>query len=113
MPGAKTGLVDYIFKNNFEKAKKISSYDKHFVVATKSKLRDSFKQFVEHGPLALQKLLSVLKQSSPKEKLMKPFAPQTPKSKSNKFQMKNKLIALHSLYSNNSPSILSLIYTFT
>ena len=40
MPGAKMGLVDYISRNPFDRAKKISTYDKHFVVATISKIRD-------------------------------------------------------------------------
>ena len=41
MLGAKLGLVDYISRNPFAKAKKVSVYDEHFVVATISKSRDS------------------------------------------------------------------------
>ena len=37
--GAKTGLVDYISRNLFAEAKKISSYDEHVAVATTDKIR--------------------------------------------------------------------------
>ena len=37
MPGAKTGLLDYISINHFAKAKKHLSYNEHFVLATISK----------------------------------------------------------------------------
>ena len=40
------GLVDYISRNPFARAKKISTYDKHFVVATISKIRDSMKHLI-------------------------------------------------------------------
>ena len=43
MPGAKMGLVDYISRNPYARAKKISTYDEHFVVATISKILDSMK----------------------------------------------------------------------
>ena len=33
MPGEKMGLFKYISRNQFEKAKKIPTYDEHFVVA--------------------------------------------------------------------------------
>ena len=39
MPRAKMGLVDYIYRKPFAKAKKISSYDELFVVATISKIQ--------------------------------------------------------------------------
>ena len=62
----------------------ILSDDEHFVVATISTIRDNFKQLTEHRPLALQKLNSILKQSSSISKLIIPFAPQTPISKNRK-----------------------------
>ena len=34
MPGAKTGLVDYISRNPFANANKISAYDEYLVSAT-------------------------------------------------------------------------------
>ena len=46
MPGAKMVLVDYISTNAFAKAKKVSSYIEHFVLATIPKIRDSFKQLI-------------------------------------------------------------------
>ena len=46
MPGAKMGLVDYISRNPFARAKKISTYDEHFVVATISKILDSMKSLI-------------------------------------------------------------------
>ena len=40
------GLIDYLFRNPFAEAKKISTYDEHFVVATKSKIRDETSKLV-------------------------------------------------------------------
>ena len=37
------GLVDYISRTPFAKVEKFSTYDEHFVVATISIIRDSFK----------------------------------------------------------------------
>ena len=42
------GHADYISRNLFAKANKVSSYDEHFVVATISKIRDSFKHVIEN-----------------------------------------------------------------
>ena len=43
MPGTKTGLVDYISRNSIAKAKKVSMYNKHFLVATISKVDKFFE----------------------------------------------------------------------
>ena len=41
MPAAKMGLVDYISRNPIARAKTVSTFDEHFVVATISKIRNS------------------------------------------------------------------------
>ena len=76
MPGAKMGLVDYISRNPFARAKKISTYYEHFVVATISKIRNSMKSLIKNKQNALQKLNSILKLHSPSFPLKEPFAPQ-------------------------------------
>ena len=76
MPGAKMGLVDYISRNPFARAKKVSTYDEHFVVATISKIRNSMKSLIKNKQNALQKLNSILKLHSPSFPLKQPFAPQ-------------------------------------
>ena len=80
MPGAKMGLVDYISRNPFARAKKISTYDEHFVVATISKIRDSMKHLILNKQTATQKFKSILKSNLPLQKLKRPFAPQLPTS---------------------------------
>ena len=59
------GLVDYISQNPFARAKKISVYDEHVVVATISKIRHSFKHFIQPKSSVLQKLNNIIKQNSP------------------------------------------------
>ena len=56
MPGAKMGLVDYISRNQFARAKKINTYDEHFVVATISKIRDSMKHLITNKQNATKKI---------------------------------------------------------
>ena len=48
MPGAKTGLVDYISRNPFAKTKKVSTYDEKFLAATIFKIRDSVKHLIRN-----------------------------------------------------------------
>ena len=92
MPGAKNGLVGYISRNPFAKAKKISSYDEQLVVAKTSKIRDSFKHLSEHKPLKLRKLTGILTSNSLISKPIKPSETQTPIPELRKLQVKNKLI---------------------
>ena len=58
---AKMGLVDYISRNPFARAEKISTYDEHFVVATVSKIRDSMKSLIINKQKATKKFSSILK----------------------------------------------------
>ena len=74
MPGAKMGLVDYISRNPFARAKKISTYDEHFVVATISKIRDSMKHLIVNKHTATKKFKSILKLNLPSHKATTPFA---------------------------------------
>ena len=74
MPGAKMGLVDYISRNPFARAKKISTYDKHFVVATISKIRDSIKHLITNRQTATKKFRNILKSNLPSLKVTQPFA---------------------------------------
>ena len=55
------GLVDYISRNPFAQAKKVSIYDEHFVLATISKSRDSMKHIIQNKQKTLQKPNSILK----------------------------------------------------
>ena len=75
MPRAKICLVDYISRNPFARAKKISTYDEHFVVATIFKIRISMKNLIKNKQNALQKFSSILKLHSPSFPLKQPFAP--------------------------------------
>ena len=68
MPGAKMGLVDYISRNTFAKAKKISTYAEHFVVATISIFRNPMKHLNRSKQNTIQKLNSILKLHSPSSK---------------------------------------------
>ena len=61
MPGAKKGLVHYISRNPYARAKKISTYDEHFVLATISKIRDSMKYLITNKQNATTKFSSILK----------------------------------------------------
>ena len=74
MPGAKMGLVDYISRNPFARAKKISTYGEHFVVATISKIRNSMKHLIINKQTATKKFQSILKSDLPKLKVTRPFA---------------------------------------
>ena len=78
MPGAKMCLVDYISRNPFARAKKISTYDEHFVVATISKIRDSMKSLIINKQKATKKFSSILNSNLPSHKLKQPFAPRLP-----------------------------------
>ena len=80
MPGAKMGLVDFISRNPFARAKKISTYDEHFVVATISKIRDSMKHLIINKQTATKKFKSILKSNLPLQKVKRPFAPRLPTS---------------------------------
>ena len=74
MPSAKMGLVDYISRNPFARAKNISTYDEHFVVATISKIRDSRKHLIINRQTATQKFNNILKSNLPSPKVTRPFA---------------------------------------
>ena len=74
MPGAKMGLVEYISRNPFTRAKKISTYDEHFVVATISKIRDSMKHLIINRQTATRKFNNILKSNLPSPKVTRPFA---------------------------------------
>ena len=76
MPGAKMGLVDYISRNPFARAKKISTYDEHFVVATISKIRDSMKHLITNRQRATKKFRNILNSNLPSLKVTQPFVPQ-------------------------------------
>ena len=72
------GLVDNVSRNLFAKAKKGSAYDKHFVVATISKTRDSLKQLLQNKMQTVQKLKIIIKLNSPSNSANRLFAPQVP-----------------------------------
>ena len=74
MSGAKMGLVDYISRNPFARAKKISTYDEHFVLATISKIRDSMKHLIINRQTATKKFKNILKSNLPSLKVTRPFA---------------------------------------
>ena len=97
MPGAKTGLVDYISRNAYARAKKISTYDEHFVVATISKIRNSMKYLIINKQNAAKKFSSMLKSNWPSHKLKRPFAPQLPTLQTNNSHKRNKAFASQSL----------------
>ena len=97
MPGAKMGLVDYISRNPYARAKKISTYDEHFVVATISKIRDSMKYLITNKQNATKKFNSILKSNWPSHKLKWPFAPQLPTLPNTNSHIRNKAFASQSL----------------
>ena len=72
------GLVHYISRNPFARAKNISTYDKHFVVGTISKIRDSMKHLITNKQNAIKKFKGILKSHLPSHKLKRPLAPQLP-----------------------------------
>ena len=53
------GLVEYMSRNPFARAKKVSTYDEHFVVATTSKLRNSIKHLIKNKRNKKQKFNSI------------------------------------------------------
>ena len=97
MPGAKIGLVDYISRNPFARAKKISTYDEKFVVATISKIRDSMKHLITNKQNITKKINSILKSHLPSHNLKQPFAPQLPTLLNTNSHIRNKAFALQSL----------------
>ena len=97
MPGAKMGLVDYISRNPYARAKTISTYDEHFVVATISKIRDSMKYLITSKQNATKKFNSMLKSNGPSYKLKRPFAPQLPTLQSTNSHIRNKAFLSQSL----------------
>ena len=70
-------LADYISRNLFAKAKKISSFDKLFVVATISTIGDSFKHPIKQNLQTVQKLDNISKSHSPLQTSSRLTAPQT------------------------------------
>ena len=76
MLGVKLCLVDYISRNPFARAKTISTYDEHFVVATISKIRNSMKHLNKNKQNTLQKFNRILKLHSPSFHSKQSFAPQ-------------------------------------
>ena len=97
MPGAKMGLVDYISRNPYARAKKISTYDEHFVVATISKIRDSMKYLITSKQNATKKFNSILKSNWPSHKLKRPLAQQLPTLQNTKSHIRNRAFASQSL----------------
>ena len=76
-PGAKMGLVIYSSRNPFSKDTKFLSYGEHVVVATISKVLNSFKHLLKHKPQTLKKLDSILKSKSHLQQASRSIAPQT------------------------------------
>ena len=114
MPGAKMGLVDYISRNPYARAKKISTYDEHFAVATISKIRDSMKYLITNKQNATKKFNSILKSNWPSHKLKRPFAPQAPTLKNSNSHIHNKAFASQSLPSlPKTPFATQLTLTFS
>ena len=91
------GLVDYISRNPYARAKKISTYDEHSVVATISKIRDSMKHLITNKQNATKKFNSILKSNLPSHKLKRPFAPQPPTLLNTNSHIRNKAFASQSL----------------
>ena len=97
MPGAKMGLVHYISRNPFARAKKLSTCDERFFVATISKIRDSMKHLITNKQNAIKKFNSILKSHLPSHKSKRPFAPQLPTLLNNNSHVRNKAFASQSL----------------
>ena len=93
MAGAKMGLIDYISRNPFARAKKISTYDEHFVVATISKIRNSMKHLIKNKQNTLQKFKSILKLHSPLFHSKQSFAQQMHTPVSTNSQISTKPLA--------------------
>ena len=95
------GLVDYISRNPFARAKKISTYDEHIVVATISKIRNSMKNQIKNKQNALRKFNSILKILilSPSFHSKQSFAPQMHTSLTTNLQISTKPLASQLLLS--------------
>ena len=91
------GIVDYISRNPYARAKKMSTYDEHFVVATISTIRDSMKYLITNKQNATKKFNSILKSNWPSHKLRRPFAPQLPTLQNSNSNIRNKAFASQSL----------------
>ena len=91
------GLVDYISRNPYARAKKISTYDEHFVVATISKILDSMKQLITNKQNATKKFNSILESNLSSHKLKRPFAPQLPTLLNTNSHIRNKPFTSQSL----------------
>ena len=98
MPGAKMGLVDYISRNSNAKAKKASTYDKHFAVATIFEICDSLKHLIRNKRNTIRKFNSILKLHSTYYSSNRPIAPQIPTLLRNNLQFHTKPVALQSLH---------------
>ena len=70
------GVVDYISRNLFARAKKVSTDDEHFLVATIPKIRNSMKDLIKNKRNTLQKFNSILKLHSPSSYSKQSIAPQ-------------------------------------
>ena len=92
-------LVDYRSRNPFPRAKKVSTYDEHFVVATLSKIRNSMKHLIKNKRNTIQKFNSILKLHSPLSYSKQSIAPQMQTSLNNNSQISIKPVAPQSLIS--------------
>ena len=99
MPGAKMGLVVYISRNPIARAKKISTYDEHFVVATISKIRISIKHLIKNNWNTIQKFNSILKLNLPSSYSKQSIAPQMHTSLNTNSQISIKPVVQQSLIS--------------
>ena len=93
------GLVDYISRNPFARAKKVSTNDEHFVVATISKYRNSMKHLFKNKRNKLQKFISILKLHSPSSHSKQSLSPQMNTSLNTNSQISIKSVAPQSLIS--------------
>ena len=94
-----------------QKLKKVSSYDEYFVVATKSKIWDSFKNLTKTKLQTVKKLNRMLKLHSPAQPSSKLIAPKTPSLIQNNLQNRMKLFASQSLHHKTSlPTALQLAH---
>ena len=104
-------LEDYISRSPFAKAKKDSSYDAHFVVATISKIRDCFKHLIQNNLQTVKKLNGILKLHSSPQSPNKLIAPQIPSLVNNNSQLWITAGASQSPYQINSSTLaLQLAY---
>ena len=92
------GLVDYIFRKPLAKAKTVSTYDEHFVVATISKNHDSMKHLIQNKQNTTQKFINILKVYLPTYHSNQLIAPRTPTSLNYNPQFNTKQVASQSLH---------------